>query len=334
MRFSILFISVILSLSILFCSIFIFISDSTVGLAVLADEDQQGRVLGASDISVDMITGMSSNFKASFPASENKRSAPPKLKEGVNKIDLENIACLIMDKASGAVLLKQNENKVMPIASISKLATVLVFLEQKIDWETVYQVKTSDIISGGRNNIYAGEKIKLKDLFFLSLVGSDNSATQALAHATGMTSEQFVKRINEKFKELGLTNTHFDDLTGLSDANTSTALDVVKLAQAAFTKKEIREATLTKKYKFTDVDGRSGEASNTDELLDIFPVNGIKIVGGKTGFTTSAGYCFVGQFVDKNGHEIVSVVLGGPDINSRFEETKRLVHWTYDNYLW
>jgi D-alanyl-D-alanine carboxypeptidase (penicillin-binding protein 5/6) len=69
-------------------------------------------------------------------------------------------------------------------------------------------------------------------------------------------------------------------------------------------------------------------------LLDIFPQDGVKIVGGKTGYTSTAGSCFVGQFTNEGGKEIISVVLGGADINSRFEETKRLVNWTYDNYLW
>ena len=71
-----------------------------------------------------------------------------------------------MDKASGAILLKQNKNKTLAIARISKLASALVFLEQNLDWEKTYKIKASDIVGGGKNNIAPGDEIKLKDLFF------------------------------------------------------------------------------------------------------------------------------------------------------------------------
>jgi len=334
MRFSIFTIFIILTVSIVFCSIFIFTSGANDNLVVLADSDSQGRVLGITDGNITVSPDLNLDYAASFPQSENKQDVPPKLKDGAVAPDLKDLTCLVMDKASGAVLLKQNENKTMAIASISKLASVLVFLEQNLDWETTYKVKASDIVGGGKNNIVPGDEIKLKDLFFLSLVGSDNSATEALTHATGLSDGEFIAKINSKMKELGLANTNFSDPTGLSDANVSTALDVAKFAQAALVRKEIREATLTKDYSLTTVAGAKRSVSNTDILLDIFPQNGIKIVGGKTGYTVNAGYCFVGQFIDKNGHEIISVVLGGPDVNSRFEATKRLVHWTYDNFSW
>ena len=334
MRFSIFTIFIILTVSIIFCSVFIFASGADHNPTVLADSDSQGRVLGVTDGNITVSPELNLDYTAGFPQSEDKKVIAPKLKDGAIMPDLNDLTCLVMDKASGAILLKQNENKILAIASISKLASALVFLEQNLDWEKTYKIKASDIVGGGKNNIAPGDEIKLKDLFFLSLVGSDNSATEALTHATGLSDEQFIEKINSKMKELGLSNTSFSDPTGLSDANVSTALDVAKFAQAALVRKEIREATLTKNYSLTTVAGIKRGVRNTDILLDIFPQNGIKIVGGKTGYTVNAGYCFVGQFTDNNGHEIISVVLGESDINSRFEVTKRLVHWTYDNFVW
>lgn len=328
MRYTIFFVFIILIISIFFCSIFLYTENSKQN-PVLAYEDFNAKILDNQSNIKNPVSEQT--YSSSFPESKNKEFLPPKLKEGAILLDQENMTSFVMDKKSGAILLKQNENRKTPIASISKLATALVFLDRKIDWEKTYQVKAGDMVGGGKENIAIGQKIKLKDLFFLSLVDSDNSATVALAHSTGMSNEEFMKKLKEKFIELEMANTSFGDLTGLSDNNISTAKDVAKLAKAAFAKKEIREATLTKRYEWSD--GKK-HVYNTDILLDIFPQNGIKIVGGKTGFTTSAGYCFVGQFTDNNGHEIISVVLGLPDINSRFEETKKLVHWTYDNYIW
>ncbi|MCX6796151.1 MAG: serine hydrolase [Candidatus Falkowbacteria bacterium] len=334
MRFSFFPILILLVVSLLFCSLFIFYSNPDINPAALADTDGQNQALGAIDTSINLAETNSTSLNYSLPPSNDKQSLPPRLKDNAEKIDLENVVYLVMDKESGAILLKQNESTSTAIASITKLATALVFLEQKLDWERTYKIKAIDIIGGGKSNIMPGEEIKIRDLFFLSLASSDNSATEALVHATGMTDEKFGAEINRKLAEWQLDNTHFSDPTGLSNANVSTAADVAKLAKLAFANKDIREATLTKRYEFITKAGVTRVAKNTDLLLDIFPQNGVKVVGGKTGYTENAGYCFVGQFVNGSGHEIISVILGGPDINSRFAETKRIVHWTYNNYLW
>lgn len=335
MKYPVLFIFVILTVSLLFCSLFIFFSSSSSDSPAWASTSQQNAVVDDNNNKIDS-TASNIDLKAYsvFPVSADKEDAIPHLKKDATVIDLADTTCMVIDQASGVALLKQSENKMVAIASISKLATALVWLEQNIDWSNIYQVGTNDIVGGDKSNIVPGEKVKIKDLFFLSLAASDNSATEALVHTTGMTDAQFVDLINKELQDWGLVNTHFSDPTGLSDGNVSTAANVAKLAQLAFVRKEIREATLTKQYDFVDAAGVSKSAKNTDLLLDIFPRDGIRIVGGKTGHTNSAGYCFVGQFVNEDGHEIISVVLGGLDINSRFAETKKLISWTYDNYLW
>lgn len=336
MRYPAIFTLIILVVALSFCSLFIFFSDSSSDSPTRTNWQLQ-RII-ADNNSNNKTGSLTSNidFKTDsiLPVSADKEDIQPHFKDDKAPINLGSTTCMVIDRGSGSVLLKQNENKMVPIASISKLATALVWLEQNINWNGIYQVKSNDMVGGGKSNIAAGEKVKIKDLFFLSLTASDNSATEALAHTAGMTDAQFVNLINKDLKEWGLDNTHFSDPTGLSDNNISTAADVAKLAQLAFAKKEIREATLTKQYSFVNAAGVSKSAQNTDLLLDIFPRDGIKIVGGKTGHTDSAGYCFVGQFVNEGGHEVISVVLGGPDINSRFAETKHLISWTYGNYLW
>jgi D-alanyl-D-alanine carboxypeptidase len=171
-------------------------------------------------------------------------------------------------------------------------------------------------------------------LFYLSLVGSANSATRALVSATGMTQKEFVAKMNKKVQSLGLKKTSFVDPVGLSDFNVSTAAEVTKIANEALKNKYIQEATLTKKYNFTTLAGRTNTAYNTDILLGIFSGDDIRIAGGKTGYTGMAGYCFVGKFINSEGNEVISAVLGGDTINSRFHETRNLINWTYNNFEW
>jgi D-alanyl-D-alanine carboxypeptidase len=166
------------------------------------------------------------------------------------------------------------------------------------------------------------------------LVGSANSATMALVNATGLTPDDFVARMNERAAGMGLTRTSFVDPIGLSGYNVSTAGEVTRLAAAALDVKEIGEATLTNRYDFTTAGGRKVSVTNTDSLLDIFPQNGLRITGGKTGYTESAGYCFTGRFTDAGSNEIVSAVLGTGAPNLRFSQTRGLVEWVYGAYDW
>jgi D-alanyl-D-alanine carboxypeptidase len=137
--------------------------------------------------------------------------------------------------------------------------------------------------------------------------------------------------MNEKAGQLELEQTRFFDTVGLSKDNISTASEVALIAQAAFAKEEIREATLKKKYEFKTKEGRLKTIRNTDGLLEVFPQNGIKILGGKTGYTESAGYCFVGRFTNQDGKEIISVILGAESNDSRFSETKGLVEKVFES---
>jgi D-alanyl-D-alanine carboxypeptidase len=278
------------------------------------------------------------SFINSLPiaGSENKLplSDERPVKTEIAKYDLQSNCGVVLDAESGEILFNKDGEKQWPIASITKLATALIFLEYNPGWDAVYIIKDDDRKEGGRINVFRGEKIKVKDLFNLSLIGSDNTATIALVHSTGMSEDDFVKKMNAKATELGLKNTKFFDAVGLSNNNVSTARETGELVKAALSKEEIKEATLRKKYDFVSLDNRRKIVYNTDDLLDIFPQNGVKIIGGKTGYTEAAGYCFAGKFFDKTGREIISVILGSGSNDSRFSETRDLVEWAYKSFVW
>ncbi len=240
----------------------------------------------------------------------------------------------VMDSESEKLLFSKNLGEAMPIASLTKLMTALVFLEINPGWETVYEIQREDRREGGKIYLYWGERARVEDLFYLSLVGSANTATLALVHSTGLSEEEFVARMNDKAQTLGLAQTVFSDPIGLSNANVSTARETAILVKAALAHKDIRQATLTKNYEFKTLAGQEKKAVTTDYLLENFPQNGLKIIGGKTGFIPAAGYCFAGEFIDAAGNEVVSVILGSSGYQDRFDQTRTLVEWVYDNYYW
>jgi len=258
----------------------------------------------------------------------------PQKKDGVQEIDVLAYSAAVFDIKDKLFIFEKNSNDRLRIASISKLMTALVFLDNNPGWDKVYEISREDRRDGGKIYLYLGDKVTVKNLFYAILVGSDNTATIALIHAAGLSEADFVAKMNEKAKELGLLQTSFIDPVGLSNDNISTAREVALLANAALAKTEISQAVSTEKTEFSTVAGVAKSIESTNFLLNNFPAGDVRIVGGKTGHTDLAGYCFVAKFVDQNQHEIISVVLDTPSEADRFKQTSKLVRWIYDSYQW
>ncbi len=257
----------------------------------------------------------------------------------VKKPDAININ---LTASSGVVLLvknntflfEKNATAKQPIASLTKLMTALVFLDNNPGFDKSYVVSKNDNVVGGKNNLFIGETVKIKDLLNTSLVASDNAATMALAHSTGLSDIAFTTAMNNKAKHLGLFDTTFIEPTGLSDKNVSTARDIARLAKEALSHEEIKKATTQKEYNFVTAEGREKKIESTDYLLYSASSSKISLLGGKTGYTESAGYCFVGKFANDSQDEIISVILNSDTKDNRFVETKNLVDWIFTNFNW
>ncbi|MFA5248075.1 MAG: serine hydrolase [Patescibacteria group bacterium] len=253
-------------------------------------------------------------------------------------VPLENFSiyassALAIDVTSGKVLYSSGADNVRSIASLSKLATALTFLDLMPEWGNFYKIKKSDLRSGGKSYIYEGDEVKIIDLFHLSLMASDNSATVALGSALGFSEVELAAKMNAKAMALGLVKTHFTDVTGLSYENVSTAKEVAVLAKKSFARKSIREVVLKRDYSFSTAAGRVVEVFPTDYLLSVLPQENLDILGGKTGYTVEAGYCFAGEFF-QNNKKIISVVLGAPTDLARFQEAKKLAEWVFASFSW
>lgn len=244
------------------------------------------------------------------------------------KISAQSAA--VMDKTTGLILWEKNATAVRPLASITKLMTALVWLENNPGWDSELTMEEADEVNGASNNLMRGETVTAEDLFYLTLVGSDNNAAKALVRSTGLTDEEFVKLMNKKAKALGLQQTVFTEVTGLSEQNVSTALDILSLAKTAFTKEEIRQATTKKFYNLVTKEGRSEKIVSTNHLLNSY----LNIRAGKTGYITASGYCLVAQVDGDNNQEIITVVLGSDANDGRFYDLKVLSAWVLQNFTW
>jgi len=231
-------------------------------------------------------------------------------------------------------LFTRRPDEPQPIASITKLMTALVFIDNNPGWDEVYEIRFEDKIEGGRLNLFLGEQVTVRDLFYTSLIASDNGATIALVHSTGLGEEEFVLQMNAKAQALGLAHTTFSDPIGLSATNVSTAREVAWLAQAAFAVPEIRQATVNREFSFNTLNGREKKIESTDDLLFVASPGAPEILGGKTGYTDEAGYCYVGYMKGLDGRTVISVVLGASGRNDRFRASRDLADWALNYFDW
>ena len=238
---------------------------------------------------------------------------------------------LIMDPQTDQVLFEKQAGQQVPIASLTKLMSVLVFLEQKPDLRREAAVSYAEIRGGGHTQLRNHEVVALYDLLHMSLMNSDNVATRVLARESGLSADSFVARMNAKAGELGLTATRFAEPTGLDERNVSTATDVAKLLRAAANHYLIREVTTTPTYVFvTELPGRRRTISRTHQIVNtnrLVRSNRYEFNCSKTGFIAESGYC-VATWVRDQGRDLIAVVLGAPTNATRFADLVRLVQRT------
>ena len=237
-------------------------------------------------------------------------------------------SAVIVDLRNGSLVFEKNSDEVWPIASISKMMSALVLMEDlNLDLEKYYIIKESDKRSGGRQYLFTGDEVKVSDLLALSLIPSENTSVIAMVSFLGLSEEDFVVKMNDKAKSLGLKNTVFFDPTGLDSRNVSTAKEVAVFLQKALAIKEIQDLAKNYNYKFSTKQGSVRKVVSTNELLEYTFSDGynVKILGGKTGFNDRAGYCFGTKFVINNNQEYISVVLNASTLKNRFVDTRRLL---------
>lgn len=236
---------------------------------------------------------------------------------------------IAIDEKSGAVLFEKNAHQRVSVASITKLMTVLIIVEENSLSDVVKVGKSSAGTEGSTMYLRTNEEISVKNLLYGAMIASANDAAEALAEFNAGSSDKFVEKMNQKAKLLGLTNTHFSNPVGLDDPrNYSSAFDIAKLGRHVYKNQLIKEIAQIKNIEVQSVDGKyTHKLENTNDLLDSY----LNIKGLKTGRTSDAGECLVSIAENENGNEILTVVLNSPQ---RFTETKILTDWIFRAYNW
>lgn len=265
--------------------------------------------------------------RAQAQARALKEAAEPKFKlddNGELVPDLRAEAAIIYDPASGQVLWEQNSQNERSIASITKVMTAVVFLEDDPDLTREVVVQPADVRNASTTYIRAGYKLTTSDLLHLTLIASDNAAARVLARVSPHGSTGFIARMNEKAAVLGLKATHYADPSGLLSANVSSAYDMARLI--AYVGADDRIAGIMRKANHSIVVGR--RTINIHSTNQLVMKGDVDVLGGKTGFIRKAGYCLATLLrLPQGGPQVAVVVLGAQSNAGRFWETRHLFNW-------
>lgn len=210
----------------------------------------------------------------------------------------------------------------VPIASITKLMTALVFLDHNPGWDNTVTIIATDDAPPSKIIFRKGEEPRVRDLFKSMIIGSKNNAAKALARSTGIRMDRYVELMNKKAKALEMGSTRFTDVTGLSPENVSTASDIAKLLAVAFQDTAIRSAASAQRHSFW-TEGSAGQWHTVWTTNELFAdLDGIR--AAKTGHIDESGYNFVLE-TTLGDERLYVLVFGATDDEARFTIAKRLV---------
>lgn len=231
-------------------------------------------------------------------------------------------SALVYDLTTGKTLYSKNPLEKLPMASLTKIMTAVVALENKKK-DDKYQVVKSDLVGEDSMGLSDGEILSLNELLYGLMLNSGNDAAETLAGNYPKGRQAFIKAMNDKVKSLGLTSTHFTNPTGLEGDGDqyTTAYDLLVMTSFAMRFESFANVVSTFDYHIFPTNAhKEFYLENQTNLLTSYP--GVK--GVKTGFTPEAGLCLV-TYLDYNGHKIIGVILGS---DNRRAEMKNLLDYS------
>lgn len=244
----------------------------------------------------------------------------------------------LIDIDSAYPMYAKNENQKMSVASTTKMMTAIVVLENYKDrlGETVTITFKMINVIPSVIQLRVGEKITVENLLNGLLIMSGNDAAFSLAEYFG-GKDSFVQEMNQKVRDLGLSNTQFKDPAGLDDEGYSTAKELATIASYALRLPKFSEIVSTPQKTIISVDGRiTHELTNSNRLVRPEEAYYLpEAIGIKTGFTNEAGHVLVSA-AKKDNHRILSVVLNTNEItnSASAKESKNLLEWGFNNWTW
>ena len=243
-------------------------------------------------------------------------------------------SAIMIEASTGEILFKKNENEKLAPASMTKMMSMLLIMEEiekgNLKWdEEITASENASSMGGSQIFLEAGEKMNVTELLKGIAIASGNDATVAMAERIAGTEEAFVRKMNERAKELGLKNTNFITSTGLdADNHYSSAYDMALIAKE-----------LVKHDKILEFTGTYEDYLRTDSSSPFWLVNTNRLVrfysgvdGLKTGFTNSAGYCLTAT-AKKDNMRLITVVMNEPDTGKRSADTTKMLDYGFNIYM-
>lgn len=245
----------------------------------------------------------------------------------VNELQINSRSYVVLDRRTNQILLSKNENEKRKMASTTKIMTAILILEKGKLTDIVTVSQKAARTGGSRLGLKANDTLTVEDLLYGLLLCSGNDAAVCLAEYLSGSVAEFANLMNQKATELHLSQTHFVTPHGLdSDEHYTTSYELALLANYALNNPKFKQIVGTKNYTIT-LNGYPKTLSNTNELLG--NLNGV--YGVKTGFTNGANRCLV-TACQRNGMDIICVVLGADTKKFRTQDSIKLIEYTFQNY--
>jgi D-alanyl-D-alanine carboxypeptidase len=232
------------------------------------------------------------------------------------------ISVLLSDNGEEKIIYEKESDKILPIASLTKLMNADIVLENYDISQLVEVSKAAVSQEGEAGNLRIGEKPSAENLLYVMLIESSNDAAYSLADTIGQ--KNFVDLMNLEANYLGMKDTHFEDSTGISPQTKSSAKDLIILTRHLLEKPLVWEILSKPKFDLYSPDGVfHHELISTNEFLTSRDA-GFKVIGGKTGYTSEANGCFLLVLDIGKEKELINIILGSDD---RFGEMEKLINF-------
>ena len=248
-------------------------------------------------------------------------------------VEIQSPSAMLVEASTGTVIFEKDADSPRQVASVTKLMTLLIAFEALESGEITLDesVTVSSAAAGQEGSqalLDAGAAYPLEELLKATIVASANDAACALAERLSGTEEAFVARMNERAAELGLTNTVYQNCTGLpNSAMHTTARDVATLSCEVCKHPKYHEFATVWMYTLTHPSGRTTDLTNTNRLVRFY--DGCD--GLKTGSADVTKYC-LSATAEKNGMRLIAIVLGSPASQTRFNEARAMLDYGFGSY--
>ena len=246
------------------------------------------------------------------------------LRASHDALDLNSSVALVVDQETNEVLFSKNHSAVLPIASLTKLMTGLVIADANLNMQEMITITQEDVdtYKGSSSRLAVGSTLSRGEMMHLALMSSENRAAHALGRTYPGGLSEFVRLMNKKASELGMSDTRYVEPTGLSSSNQSSARDLATLVSVAYERPILRSLSTSPSYE-VDLGRRTLHYNNSNGLIK----NPAWDIGlQKTGYISEAGRCLVMQ-AKVAGRQLIMVFLDSTGKLSRMQDAERVRRW-------